>query len=95
MKENIKIIGCVLAVVLCFVICITIGVIDTHTNDYVTEYPEGCEYYTHNIYKTEDGTMLTKIFEEGESRVVVVTDEVFSVMMKYDVDFVTANDIAN
>lgn len=95
MRKSICAAMCVAIAIICFVMCIVLGIVEVSKDDCVSEYPDNCEYYTHNIYKTEDGIMLTKIVEDGKTKVVVVTEEVFSTMMKYDVDFVTANEICH
>ena len=91
MRKSICAAMCVAIAIICFVMGIILGLVETTKDNYVSEYPDNCEYYTHNIYKTEDGIMLTKIVEDGKTKVVVVTEEVFSTMMKYDVDFLTAH----
>lgn len=91
MRKSICAAMCVAIAIICFVMGIVLGLVETTKDNYVSEYPDNCEYYTHNIYKTEDSIMLTKIVEDGKTKVVVVTEEVFSTMMKYDVDFLTAH----
>lgn len=85
---------CVVIAIICFVMGIILGLVETAKDNYVSEYPDNCEYYTHNIYKMKDGIMLTKIVEDGKTKIVVVTEEVFSTMMKYDVDFLTAHQMS-
>lgn len=94
MRKSICAAMCVAIAIICFVMGIILGLVETTKDNYVSEYPDNCEYYTHNIYKTEDGIMLTKIVEDGKTKVVVVTEEVFSTMMKYDVDFLTAHQMS-
>lgn len=56
--------------------------------------PENSEYITHGIYKTTDGEYVTLIETSDGNELAYVTEKEFLTMLKYDVDYQSAKEIA-
>lgn len=91
-KESIIGIGIVCISFIMFLFCIQFTIIEqpVEIND---ELPENSEYVTHGIYQTADGEYVTLVKTENGKELMFVSEKEFHVMMKYDVDFLTAKEM--
>lgn len=92
-RETIIILVTTVVVLAVFAFCVSLPFV-MEQKEVARTIPENSEYITHGIYKTVDGEYVTLVKTDDGNELAYVTEEEFLTMLKYDVDYQSAKEIA-